>query len=229
MSAACVATVCGEALHLLPERAVWWPAQSALLLADLHFGKAATLRAHGIPVPRGSSSATLGRLDALIERYAVRRVVFLGDFLHARRARSTATLSALRAWRERRATLQLQLVLGNHDRHAGPPPADLRIDALSEPFVMTPFVMRHLPVSDPQGYVIAGHLHPAVRLHGTGHDFVQLPCFVFGAATAVLPAFGELTGTSVIDAQPGQRVYACAGERVLALPVIRDATGGTDG
>jgi len=50
MKGACVTTVRGEELLLLPQRALWWPAQKTLLVADLHFGKAATLRAHGIPV-----------------------------------------------------------------------------------------------------------------------------------------------------------------------------------
>ena len=224
MNGECITTVCNEALHLLPERALWWRERATLLIADLHFGKAATLRAHGIPVPRGSSSATLARLDALLKLYPIQRIVFLGDFLHARRSRSDATLSALRAWRQRHDALQLQLVLGNHDRHAGAPPQDLRIEAVEEPLVMEPFALRHLPMAAPDHYVIAGHLHPSVRLHGRGHESVQLPCFVFGATVAVLPAFGELTGTSAIKAQSGQRVFACAGERVFAVPAIDETT-----
>jgi DNA ligase-associated metallophosphoesterase len=218
MSASCTTTVCGETLCLLPERAVWWPAHSTLLIADLHFGKAATLRAHGIAVPRGSSSATLARLDALLAEHAVERVVFLGDFLHTRHSRSDATLRALRTWREQRPDIALALVLGNHDRHAGRPPEDLRIEVIAESLPIGPFVLRHMPIADARGYVIAGHLHPAVRLHGALHDSVQLPCFLFGADVAVLPAFGELTGTSLISVQPNQRVFACAGDRVLPLP-----------
>src|SRR6476469_121335 len=114
MNGECVTTVCNEALHLLPERALWWRERSTLLAADAHFGKAATLRAHGIPVPRGSSSATLARLDTLIDRYAARRIVFLGDFLHTRHSRGAATLSTLRNWRTQRPDIALQLVLGNH-------------------------------------------------------------------------------------------------------------------
>jgi len=218
MSGAHVTTVADEALTLLPECALWWPARSTLLAADAHFGKAATLRAHGIPVPRGSSSATLARLDTLIDRYAAQRIVFLGDFLHTRHSRGDATLSALRNWRAQRPDIALQLVLGNHDRHAGRPPDDLRIETIAESLVIGPFVLRHLPICDPRGYVIAGHLHPAVRLHGAGHDSVQVPCFVFGAEVAVLPAFGELTGTSLVRREARERVFACAGDRVLPLP-----------
>jgi len=220
MKGACVTTVRGEELLLLPQRALWWPAQKTLLVADLHFGKAATLRAHGIPVPRGSSSGTLARLDELVIESAAQRVIFLGDFLHTRHSRSNAMLTALRGWREHRAGLELQLVLGNHDRHAGRPPADLRIEAVSEPLAMGAFALRHLPIAVAGSYVIAGHLHPAIRLHGTAHESVQMPCFVFGEEVAVLPAFGELTGTSTARQQSGQRLFVCAGDQVLPLPDV---------
>ena len=44
-----------EQLLLLPERALWWPQQKALVLSDVHFGKSATFRENGIPVPEGES------------------------------------------------------------------------------------------------------------------------------------------------------------------------------
>ena len=43
----------GEQMDLLPERAVWWGARGALLVADVHLGKASTFRARGLPVPEG--------------------------------------------------------------------------------------------------------------------------------------------------------------------------------
>ncbi|TXD50975.1 DEAD/DEAH box helicase, partial [Ralstonia sp. TCR112] len=45
----------GETVWLLPERALWWPVQRMLMVADAHFGKAATFRARGVPVPAGST------------------------------------------------------------------------------------------------------------------------------------------------------------------------------
>jgi uncharacterized protein len=140
--------------------------------------------------------------------------------LHTRHSRGAATLSALREWRERRARLELQLVLGNHDRHAGRPPADLQIEAVSEPLTMGPFALRHLPIAVTGSYVIAGHLHPAIRLHGTAHESIQMPCFVFREEFAVLPAFGEFTGTSIVRQESGERIFGCAGDRVLRLPDV---------
>ena len=48
----------GEELWLLPEKALYWPAQQALLIADVHFGKAAAYRSLGQPVPQGTVSYT---------------------------------------------------------------------------------------------------------------------------------------------------------------------------
>ena len=76
--------VAGEELVLLPQRAALWQRERTLLVADAHWGKAATFRAFGVPVPRGTTLEGLQRLDAMIEQHAPRRILFLGDLLHAR-------------------------------------------------------------------------------------------------------------------------------------------------
>jgi DNA ligase-associated metallophosphoesterase len=218
MSGGCTVEVCGEALALLPERALLWPARRTLLIADAHFGKSAAFRAAGMPLPRGATSDDLQRMSALIVRHAVERIVFLGDFLHSRHSRNEATLAALVAWRERHPDLALDLVRGNHDRHAGAPPTGLGITEREEPWVQGPFAFAHHPEASPAGYVLAGHLHPAVRLFGPGRERVRVPCFVFGERVGVLPAYGALTGAQDVAQGPGQRIYAVTPERVVAVP-----------
>ena len=212
----CRIEVAGEELWLLPERAALWPSRRTLLVADPHFGKAGVFRARGIPVPRGSSSGTLQRLTALVTQHLPTRVVFLGDFFHGRRSCNAATLSALRDWRAHHGHLELCLVLGNHDRHAGAPPADLDIDIAAQPMVDGPFVFSHRPDGTP-GFALTGHLHPAVDLSGPGRDHVRLPCFAFDAAAAVLPAFGDFTGHAVIDRSDWQRIFVVTQQQVFAL------------
>ncbi len=135
--------IAGEAIALLPERALLWPRERTLFVADAHFGKDAAFRAGGLPVPEGTNGETLAVLDALIARHGIARIVFLGDFLHARTARTPATLSALADWRARHAALDLALVRGNHDLHAGDPPEELGIDVVAEPHSVRP--VRRLP------------------------------------------------------------------------------------
>lgn len=210
----------GRALHLLPERAAWLPEAGLLLVADVHVGKAASFRRLGVPVPRGTTQANLARLDALLARFpAARRLVFLGDFLHAASGRAIATLAALHTWRQGHAGLMLTLVRGNHDSHAGDPPGALGIEVVEEPWLHAGLALCHDPATTrPPGVPgIAGHLHPVARL-GRGFEAVRLPCFHARAdGVLVLPAFGEFTGGARVAAGAGDTLYLVT-DRCVALP-----------
>lgn len=212
----------GEPVRLLPERALLLASRATLVVADLHWGKAATFRAAGVPVPSGSTAADLARLDAALDRTGARRLVVLGDLFHARAGRhAPTTLAALGAWRARRGALDILLVRGNHDRTAGDPPADLGIACVDAPHAEGPFTLRHHPEHRAgDGYVLAGHLHPTLRMAGVGRQRARLPCFWFGHEVAVLPAFGEFTGAAVIRPEREDRVWVVAGDAVLEVPAI---------
>jgi len=219
----------GARLVPLPERALWLPDAGLLLVADAHIGKAQSFRRLGVPVPEGTTAGTLARLDAALARCAaneaaVRGVVFLGDLLHAARGRGAATLAAVAAWRGRHAALDLVLVRGNHDSHAGDPPADWGVTCVDEPWSppgLGGLALAHHPEpghARDGRYVLAGHVHPAVVLGGRAHQRLRLPCFHFGPAVGVLPAFGEFTGSHVLPRGPADRVFACTADAVVALP-----------
>ena len=205
----------GESLVLLPERAAYWPGESMLLIADPHFGKAAAFRAGGIPVPSGTTDNALSRLRTIVSRTDARRIAFLGDLLHAKAGRSRTMLDALSSWRATNSDLELILVRGNHDRHAGDPPGELGVNCIDAPWVTGPFALAHHPVASTVGYTIAGHIHPGIRLYGRGGDRARLPCFYFGRDYAVLPAFGDFTGLADFDYMPDDRIYAVAGDEVI--------------
>ena len=207
--------IAGEKLVMLPERALCWPRLHTLFIADAHFGKAASFRAHGVPLPRGTTLDGVTRADALLTRTRARRVVFLGDFLHARNGRAPRTLAQIQEWRERHPDVDMLLVRGNHDRHAGDPPPELGIECVDEPHLEAAFVLAHHPQDSPYGYVLAGHIHPAVRLTGRARQSASVPCFRFTKGYAVLPAFGSFTGTAAVDVARDDRVFVIADGRVL--------------
>lgn len=213
------AVVAGETLLLLAERAMYWERTGTLFIADPHFGKAAAFRAGGVPVPRGTTTENLRRLDAAIVRTRANRVVFLGDFLHAREGRAPETLRVLNEWRARHAAMEILLVRGNHDARAGDPPPELAIRCEHGPVLEPPFVFAHHPATSDDGYVLCGHIHPGVWLHGAGRQFERLPCFWVGARTAVLPAFGEFTGLASVEVVEGDRVWVVAADEVISMPV----------
>jgi DNA ligase-associated metallophosphoesterase len=206
----------GETVWLLPERALWWPARRMLMVADAHFGKGATFRARGVPVPTGSTGQAIARLDAMLARLPVAQIAWLGDLLHAREAH--AALDALVAWRTRHADVACTLVRGNHDRHAGDPPAGLHFNVVEEPWPIGPFALCHEPQVVPDCYVIAGHVHPGVVISGRAKDRLRLPCFRFGPTSALLPAFGEFTALWTAPPEPGEALFAIANDRVWPLP-----------
>lgn len=211
----------GEPLRLMPEHTVYWVGGSTLLVADAHFGKAATFRAGGIFVPRGTTASSLARLDAALARTGATRVIFLGDLLHAKEGRSPETLRLLGEWRTACAALDVVLVRGNHDRAAGDPPESLGIACVDAPMLEGPFAFTHHPRDIDGRYGFAGHVHPAVRLRGRGRQYERLPCFWARERGMVLPAFGDFTGLGDVELAEGDRAFAVADDTVLEVSVER--------
>lgn len=208
----------GEEVRLLPERALFWPRAATLIVADLHWGKGATFRAAGIPIPLGSTSDDLARLDAALLRTGADRLIVLGDLFHARAGRVAArTLAELRRWRGLRPRLEMMLVRGNHDRHAGDPPDDLRINCVNAPAFVPPFILRHEPAVSADNYTLAGHVHPGLVLCGRAFRRERLPCFLFGDRVAVLPAFGGFTGLGIVEPSPGERAFVVGDGEVIEV------------
>lgn len=217
-----------EAVHLLASHALWWPAGRALLVADLHLGKAATYRALGQPVPSGTTDTNLKALDALIAHYAPAQLVFLGDFFHAAAGRTASMMTALTAWRAQHAAIAMTLVRGNHDDRAGDPPTSLHIQSVDEPWLLGPFACCHHPQTHPTHFVLSGHTHPVIRLQGPGRDQLRLPCFVSNHHQATLPAFGAFTGGHPVQRQIRQTLHAIGGGRVWEVPNMTGANEGSD-
>lgn len=197
----------GAELYLLADKAIYYPAERCLLIADAHFGKAAAYRKLGQPVPHGTTENNLQRLDALLAAWPCDQLIFLGDFLHAPESHAAGTLAALSRWRAQHGELSITLIRGNHDKRAGDPPERLNITVVTEPLLLEPFALQHEPNPHPTHHVLAGHVHPAYRLYGKGRQRLRLPCFYVQETMTLLPAFGAFTGGMNIERSPESRVY----------------------
>lgn len=210
---------CDEQLYLHHERAIYWPGQRSLLVADVHFGKEHVFGRAGIAIPGGISQLNLDRLSRLVEATGAERLFILGDFMHAAPTARECWLLSLSQFLDQHGELAVQVITGNHDHRAGRQLVDPRISWLSASLVISPFVLQHEPADDARGYLLSGHLHPAFRLRagaarGRGES-LRAPAFWFRKQHAVLPAFGDFTGGHAIKPASGDHIYLCGPDCVL--------------
>lgn len=212
LSGCIIREIAGRRLALMPERAVLDLETGDLFVADLHVGKSTAFRTNAIPIPDGDTEADLARLGAALERSGAKRLIILGDFLHAIDSHLD------RSWKDWKATrpeLGVTVVRGNHDEKAGDPRPDWDVELVDDPFAHGKFVLRHEPLESEDGYVLSGHLHPAIRLRGHGPDRLRLPCFQVGLRVMVLPAFTRFSGGYSIRPEKTDRVFAIADDTVM--------------
>lgn len=209
-----VVEVAGTRLVCLWQRMLFWPEQRTLFVADVHLGKAASFRAAGVPLPSGHSGHDLDRISALVAAHQATRLVILGDMVHTQTSYTDALDRNFRAFRSRHRDVEITLVRGNHDRHAGDAPSAWGLSIVSEPYVMGPFACCHEPgMANDSSFELAGHVHPAVRLQ-TAREGITLPCFWRHATGIVLPAFGSLTGNFVVHLKRSELAIAVAGTQL---------------
>ncbi len=207
----------GETLLLHPLRAVYWPRLQALLLCDLHIGKAGHFRRGGLPVPRPVNEANEERLRFLLIEWQPARVLFLGDLFHSRHNNEWADFCQLT---EQFADIQFELVPGNHDILQQKYYTEARLQLHPEVLDIGPFRLSHHPLLEAPAagrYNLSGHLHPGVRLRGKGRQRLRLPCFYFGAWQGVLPAFGQFTGLADVQPRAGDQIYVIANDEIIPV------------
>lgn len=210
--------LCGQQLWLSTARCIFWEEERSLVLADLHFGKTGHFRKAGIAVPQSVYREDLLRLLCQIQYFRPRQLLVVGDLFHSRENKE---LSLFLKWREDFPDLGIRLIQGNHDILHDSWYEKAGIDVFPGVLPVGPFSFVHDiteveadgasegPDGGDKGtYYFSGHLHPGIRVDGLGKQRLQFPCFYFGADHAVVPAFGNFTGTVSIDPSPGSHVFA---------------------
>ena len=210
----------GESLCLLPERAVLWERRRTLIVADIHFGKSALLREHGLAVPAGSDAHDRDRLSRLMHATAASRLIVLGDFLHGALAADHGDASAIGAWCAAQPGTEIVVVAGNHDR-GGAAAFRTVLTWMDEDLVDGGLRFTH--DADRTGslaadlFTLSGHLHPVARLGGLKGRALRVPVFWRRRGGLVLPSFGVFTGGMLVQAEAGDELFAAGPEQVLRL------------
>jgi DNA ligase-associated metallophosphoesterase len=208
----------GQGLLLLPQKAIYWKEEKALIAADVHLGKVGHFRKAGIAVPRDMEQNDLAVLSDLIFDHKPQKLILLGDFFHSD---MNADWDWFILWRSQFPKLEIILVKGNHDIILDKYYEQLNI-ALFDKLLMGPFLMLHHPLTGAglehaEGYAFCGHIHPGISLTGRGRQSITLACFAFGKQQAILPSFGKFTGRVAIRSNKTDRIFAIAKDKVVAI------------
>jgi DNA ligase-associated metallophosphoesterase len=206
-----------HALELLPDHAVWWPARETLLVADVHLGKDEVFRRQGLAVPSGVLQQDLERLEILLDETGATRLIILGDLVHAPPRPGDRWPDDIGHWRARHADIDMDLVLGNHDRDLGVWLHQWQIDGHIDRLELDGLCLVHEWTRTLEQPGLSGHFHPGARLR-TRREQLRLPAFLLGVDHLILPAFGRFTGLMDTVPFPAKRRFVVAGRRIVELP-----------
>ena len=195
-----------------PQGAMFWPAEKALLVADLHLEKASWFARVGQFLPPYDSQQTLAALTELVDRTAPERLYCLGDSFHDRFGCDRLPDAARAMLLALTGRLDWVWILGNHD----PGFADHCGGRLVEEAHVRGLTLRH--EADPRDPTpeISGHYHPKLRLQLRGKH-VSRRCYVASEAKLILPAFGSLTGG--LDAHHPEIRSKVGGQAAALVPI----------
>lgn len=179
----------GVEMQACSDGALFVPAWSTLVVADMHLEKGSEFAGRGALLPPYDSRATLGTLARCIDGLNPTHVICLGDSFHdgdGPQRMSSDDHSRLRTLAEGRNWIW---VAGNHDPLAtgfvgGSISAETRIG---------PIVFRHEAQADMAQFEVSGHFHPKASVRVQGRR-VSGRCFVMDDRRLILPSFGAYTG-----------------------------------
>src|SRR5215212_4825073 len=145
----------GETFVASAEGALFWPAQNALLVADLHLEKASWFARLRQFLPPYDSHATLTALARALGQTGATRLYCLGDSFHDRFGCDRLPASARVLLTELTSKLDWTWIVGNHD----PGFADHCGGRLVEEEEVCGIVLRHEAVRGDTRPEMSGHFH----------------------------------------------------------------------
>jgi metallophosphoesterase superfamily enzyme len=200
------------------------------VVADLHWGYAASHRARGNLLPVWGDEEIETRLTSLVRDYAPREMLWLGDIVHAAEGAARAERFL------RNSTVPVTLIAGNHDRrwrgiygaavfpvrHAqGPEPVERQPPTYCVQRGSYFFHHGDRPHEIGPGMIeIIGHHHPAISWGDNAGSRVKLRALIARPNRIILPAFSPwAAGTPWNDLLTAEdQPWVIAPNRIFALP-----------
>ena len=191
----------GQTLALTNQRVVFWEREKALILSDLHIGKTAHFRKNGIAVPKDILQQDLLRLEFLIQHFSPKKIIVVGDLLHAG---DNSDVDEFCEWRNQFSHIEFHLVEGNHDRISAALGKKLCLTKCEKSLTINQLTFVHDFNEASENFQVTGHIHPGAVLYGAVKN-IKLPCFTITEKQLLLPAFSLFTGLDIKNTPPGRR------------------------
>jgi DNA ligase-associated metallophosphoesterase len=210
---------CGEEWLLTEGRALYWPRERTLLVADLHLEKGSFFARHGQPIPPYDSRETLERVALAIRVTGARTVITLGDNFHDSDGSTRLEDHAAGMLDALTRVVDWVWITGNHD-----PDMEVRLGGtLAEELEISGVMLRHQAKQGETRPELSGHFHPRLKVK-VRDRMIRRACAVVSAnegadgrpsGRMILPAFGAYTGgmdagdPAILSAlQPANRIDA---------------------
>ena len=197
---------------LHPSGCLFWDERKILLISDVHIGKVAHFRKHGMAIPNRAVFENFEKLTAVLELFNPEVIIFLGDLFHSK---INNEWNLFENW-VKPISPKIILVEGNHDIIARQNYIDLNIELFSE-LVIDDFLFTHYPTEKEGLFNFCGHIHPGIKLKGVGKQYLSLACFFKKPLQIILPAFGEFTGNYYLKPTENDMVYAITKDEVFEV------------
>ena len=185
-----------------------------LLISDVHLGKVSHFRKFGAAVPQQAIQQNFIMMDEALAFFEPEHLIFMGDLFHS---------SLNKEWNQfekwtKTVDANIILVVGNHDIISPLKYEDLGIKVVSE-IQQEGFLLTHHPDERADFFNFCGHIHPSIKMVGLGRQAARLRCFYKSEHQLILPAFGEFTGSYIMEPVDGCEVFALLGDTVLPVPI----------
>ncbi len=207
-----------QTLWLSPARCIYWEEEKALILSDLHFGKSGHFRKEGIGVPQNIFKEDLQRLFTQIQFFKPETLLIAGDMFHSH---ANKEIDFFIKWRNDFPNIHFHLIKGNHDILSNKfyEAANIIID--KKKLSIKNFCFTHDYESECEKeenrFIFSGHIHPGIKVNGTGKQSFMLPCFYFNDKYAVLPAFSRFTGLYKMKPKKTDTIFALVEDQVIKM------------
>ena len=208
-----------QTLWLSPARCIFWEDEKALILSDLHFGKTGHFRKSGIGVPQNIYKEDLHRLFTQIQFFKPSTLLIAGDMFHSH---ANKEIDFFLKWRNDIPGVSIFLIKGNHDVLTNKFYEDADINVVRKKLSINRFCFTHDITSECETdgdalFTFSGHIHPGIKVKGSGKQSFMLPCFYFSKEYAILPAFSAFTGLAKIKPSTFDHVFVLLKNEVMKL------------